>query len=133
MSNKEVPKEIQEKIKFEANRRFANMDSDNNADDKLLIAMFPDAASFGYSLALEQLEEKQKEIGLAEIELRQKKELLSSCESVLISRDKEITRLKGLIGEAWHQSLINCEIENGAFEGEGHYIHLREFKKLNNL
>lgn len=66
---------------------------------------FQSAATFGYQLSREELEAK----------------------------DKEIQRLHSIIFQAWEQSRINCEIENGAGDAGETFVAFKQFFKDNDL
>jgi hypothetical protein len=93
MSNK-IPKEIKDNI-------------DNYYDSCSAAGMKMVAAYYGYSLALEQLEEKQKELDAKAFDI----DLF----------EKEITRLKGLIEEAFFKL------------GGDRFFTWEQFKTENNL
>ena len=52
---------------------------------------------------------------------------------IIDEKDKEIERLKAVIWIAWDQSIINCEVENGASPKEFKFITKKEFAKIYNL
>ncbi len=61
------------------------------------------------------------------------KEYFQAKDKTISQLQEENKRLKGLIGEAWQQSIDNCEAENGAGEGEVKYVSWKDFKTNNNL
>lgn len=80
----------------------------------------------GYQLSREELEAKDEEIQRLESEQR-------ITESQLIIAEDGVQRLKGLISQAWAQSKINCEVENGAGDAGEVYISWLQFCKDNNI
>jgi len=85
--NNTIPEEIKNKIRFEANKRFAHSESDNDEFDKILLKMFPDAAEYGYLLAMEEIEHWKNNYNIIFDQSNKIEEL-----------DFEIERLKILIG-----------------------------------
>ncbi len=78
------------------------------------------------------INDKTKTISQLEGEIEQFK---NSIKITGIAFEKEKDRLKGLVWEAWQQSIDNCEIENGAGDPEfnGKFTSRKQFKINNNL